>query len=72
MFRDIVMVSTVNALALMRKDELVPVAAAWQATGAHALDVALSALLLSVRDRRAQSALDVTGRIARRALSYIE
>jgi 50S ribosome-binding GTPase len=72
MFRDIIMVSTVNALALMRKDELVPVAAAWQASGAHALDVALSALLLSVRDRRAQSALDVTGRIARRALSYIE
>jgi hypothetical protein len=72
MFRDIIMVSTVNALSLMRKDELVPVAAAWQASGAHALDVALSALLLSVRDRRAQSALRVTGRIAHRALSCIE
>jgi hypothetical protein len=72
MFRDIIMVSTVNALALMRNDELVPRAAAWEASGAHALDVALSALLLSVRDRRAQAALGVTGRIAHRALSYIE
>jgi hypothetical protein len=71
-FRDIIMVSTLNALALMRKDELVPLAAAWQASGAHELGVALSALLLSVRDRRAQSALGVTGRIAHRALSYIE
>lgn len=71
MFRDIIMVSTVNALALVRKDELVPLAAAWQASGAHELDTALSALLLSVRDRRAQSALGVTGRIAHRALSYI-
>jgi hypothetical protein len=72
MFRDIIMVSTVNALALMRNDELVPRAAAWEASGAHALDAALSALLLSVRDRRAQAALGVTGRIAHRALSYIE
>jgi hypothetical protein len=72
MFRDIIMVSTVNALAMVRKDELVPVSAAWQASGAHELDVALSALLLHVRDRRAQSALEVTGRIAHRALSYIE
>jgi hypothetical protein len=72
MFRDIIMVSTVNALALVRNDELVPPAAAWQASGAHALDAALSALLLSVRDRRAQAALGVTGRIAHRALSYIE
>ena len=51
---------------------LVPVAAAWQASGAYELDVALSVLLLSVRDRRAQSALGVTGRIVHRALSYIE
>jgi hypothetical protein len=71
LFRDVIMVSTVNALALMRRDELAP-KAAWQASGADALDVALSALLLSVRDRRAQSALDLTGRIAHRALSYIE
>jgi hypothetical protein len=72
MFREIVMVSTVNALALMREDELAPAEAAWQASGADALDAALSALLLSVRDRRAQSALRVTGRIAHRALSFIE
>jgi hypothetical protein len=72
LFRDIVMVSTVNALALLRENELAPAEAAWQATGAHALDAALSALLMSVRDRRAQSALGVTGRIAHRALSYIE
>jgi hypothetical protein len=72
MFRDIIMVSTLDALALVQKDELVPVATAWQASGAHELDVALSVLLLRVRDRRAQSALGVTGRIVHRALSYIE
>jgi hypothetical protein len=72
LFRDIIMVSTLDALALMRADELAPAEAAWKATGAHALDAALSALLLSVRDRRAQSALGVTGRVAQRALSYIE
>ena len=72
LFRDIVMVSTVNALVLLRADELAPAAAAWQATGADALDAALSALLLSVRDRRSQSALGLTGRIAHRALSSIE
>ena len=69
LFRDVVMVSTLNALALLRADELAPAEAAWQATGADALDAALSALLLSVRDQRAQSALGVTGRIAHRALS---
>ncbi len=72
LFRDIVMVSTVNALALLRENERAPAEAEWQASGADALDAALSALLLSVRDRRAQSALGVTGRIAHRALSYIE
>lgn len=72
LFRDVVMVSTLNALALLRADELAPAEAPWQATGADALDAALSALLLSVRDRRAQSALGLTGRIAHRALSRIE
>lgn len=72
LFRDVIMVSTLNALALLRADERAPAEAAWQATGADALDAALSALLLSVRDRRAQSALAVTGRIAHRALSQIE
>ena len=72
LFRDVVMVSTLNALALLRADEHAPAETAWQATGADALDAALSALLLSVRDRRAQSALGVTGRIAHRALSSIE
>ena len=72
LFRDVIMVSTLNALALLRADEPAPAEAAWQATGADALDAALSALLMSVRDRRAQSALGVTGRIAHRALSQIE
>jgi hypothetical protein len=72
MFRDIIMVSTLDALALMRGGPLAPAEAAWKATGAAALDAALSALLLGVRDGRAQSALKVTGRIAERALSYID
>jgi hypothetical protein len=72
LFRDIIMVSTLNALALIRTDQAAPAEAAWQATGAAALEAALSALLMSVRDRRAQSALRVTGRIAQRALSHIE
>jgi len=70
MFRDIIMVSTANALALRRDGERID--AAWKATGAEALDAALSKLLQSVRDRRAQSALRVTGRIVHRALSRIE
>jgi len=72
MFRDIVMVSTVDAIALMRNDGHARVKTAWKATGADALDAALSALLLSAHDRRANSALRVTGRIVNRALSYIE
>lgn len=72
MFRDIIMVSTVNALALLREGEPTAGEAAWHATGADALDRALSALLMSVCDERAQSALNVTGRIAERALSYVE
>ena len=72
LFQNVIMVATVNALALMREDEPAPVEAAWKDTGADALDAALSALLLSVRNRRARSALRVTGRIADRAMSYIE
>jgi hypothetical protein len=72
MFRDIIMISTVNALALLREGGPAPNRAAWNVTGADALDAALSALLPSVRDQRAQSALRVTGRIAERALSYVK
>jgi len=71
MFRDIVLVSTVDAIALMRDDARAPVEAASKDTGADALDAALSALLLRAHDRRANSALRVTGRIVHRALSYI-
>lgn len=72
LFRDIIMVSTTDALALMRDNENAPVETEWKETGAEALDAALSALLRDLRDRRAQNALKVTGRIAHRALSHTE
>jgi hypothetical protein len=54
MFRDIVMVSTLDA------------------SGADALDSALASLIGSARERRANSALRVIGRITHRTLSQIE
>ncbi len=72
LFRDIIMVSTTDALALMRDNENAPVETEGRETGAEALDAALSVLLQELRDRRAQIALKVTGRIAHRALSHTE
>jgi len=71
LFREIVMVSTLDALAFVREGEPALERPAWRASGADTLDTALSALLMSVREQRAQSALGLTGRIAHRALSYI-
>ena len=72
LFREIVMVSTLDALAFVREGEPVSSRPAWRASGADTLDSALSALLMNMRERRAQSALAMTGRIAQRALAYIE
>src|SRR5262245_11486487 len=70
-FRDILLVSTVNALALLeaKRDELGH--AAWAATGADGLNAALDQLLESVATRRIKVALGVTHRLARRALSRL-
>jgi GTPase SAR1 family protein len=68
-FTGIVLLSTLEAIALMGMDRSGP---AWVATGAEALETALAALLTSVREQRADAALSVTGRIAQRALARIE
>jgi hypothetical protein len=42
------------------------------ATGAEALEASLAPLRMSVREQRAAAAMNVTGRIAQRALARIE
>jgi hypothetical protein len=69
MFRDMILVATVDALALVQNSETSQVREAWHATGADRLETALSALIDDARDQRANSALRVTGRIAHHALS---
>lgn len=71
MFRDMILVATVDALALAQENEKMPAPGAWNATGADMLEAALSALMDDARDQRANSALRVTGRIAHHALSSI-
>jgi hypothetical protein len=70
MFRDMILVATVDALAQARDSDNAP-SDAWHATGADMLEAALSALLDNAREQRANSALRVTGRIAHHALSSI-
>jgi hypothetical protein len=69
-FTSIVPLATLDAIAVMgdehRGGEV------WAASGAKALETALAALLLSVREQRAAAAQTVTGRIAQRALMRIE
>jgi 50S ribosome-binding GTPase len=69
MFRDIIQVATIDALALVQDGSRA--LDAWHATGADMLDRALSALVDDARDQRASSALRVTGRIAHHALTSI-
>jgi hypothetical protein len=71
-FRDIRVMSTVEALAVMGEDHKGAAGAIWQASGADALETALDSLLENVRTQRLKAALRVTGRIAERALSRIE
>jgi hypothetical protein len=70
-FRDILLVSTINALALLqdKRDEVGH--AAWVATGADGLEGTLDQLLQSVAARRLKVALALTHRIASRALSRL-
>jgi hypothetical protein len=71
-FRDIVLISTNEALALFQQEPGALVEAAWNASGASALEKALDELLQSVRKHRLDAAITVTGRIAHRTLTRIE
>jgi hypothetical protein len=69
-FTSIVLLSTLEAIAVMSSDRRSgPV---WAATGAEALEMALAALLVSVRKQRAAAAMNVTRRIAHHALARID
>lgn len=72
MFRGIALISTANALALMRAGQQRSSKEDWSATGVEAFETALHHLLLNVREQRAEAALRVTNRIAARALSHID
>jgi hypothetical protein len=69
-FASIVSLATLDAIAVMGDDQRG--GAGWTASGAAALETALAALLLTVRERRAAAAQTMTGRIAQRALTRIE
>jgi energy-coupling factor transporter ATP-binding protein EcfA2 len=71
-FRDILPMSTVEALTVAREDHAGASGAVWKASGADALETALNELLQSVRMQRLTAALDVTARIAGRTLSRID
>jgi len=71
-FQDIILVSTLDALALVREQREGWAGDPWKATGADALEAALRKLLFNVREQRAQAALRMTSRIADRALSRLE
>ena len=70
-FRDILLVSTTNALAVLQGERDDQDIASWLATGADGLDAALNQLLETVAARRIKVALAMTHRIARRALSSL-
>jgi hypothetical protein len=68
-FAGIVSLATLDAIAVMGERRG---GAGWTASGADALETALAALLVNVREQRAAAARTVTGRIAQRALTRIE
>lgn len=69
-FTDIILLSTLEAIAVMGREGRG--GAAWTTCGAGALESALAALLMRIRERRATAAMRVTGRVAQRALARIE
>jgi hypothetical protein len=71
-FRDIVLISTNEALVSVQEKREGLAKVAFDASGANALERALEKLIQSVREHRAKAAIAVTGRIARRALSCLE
>ena len=69
-FMGIIPLATLDAISVMGDEHRA--GTAWAASGAKALESALAALLVSVREQRAAAAQTVTGRIARRALTRLE
>jgi hypothetical protein len=70
-FRDVLPISTVEALAVAREDHAGAAGVIWKTSGADAFETALDELLQSVRMQRLNAALDVTARIAGYTLSRI-
>jgi hypothetical protein len=71
-FRSIVLLSTLEALAVMGTGREGVAGTAWIASGAETLDAELGALLQDLCEQRAAAALRMTSRIAQRALSRID
>jgi hypothetical protein len=72
-FRSIVLLSTLEALeAAGSRNDASGAPPPWETSGAAALESALGALLLDLRERRAAAAVRMTGRIAQRELSRID
>jgi hypothetical protein len=71
-FREILPISTVEALAVAREDHAGAAGAIWKASGAEALETALEDLLQSVRMQRLDAALKATARIAAHTSSRID
>jgi hypothetical protein len=70
-FRNVLPMSTVEALTVARDDHAGQASSVWETSGADAFETALDELLQSVRMQRLHAALEVTGRIAGRTLSRI-
>jgi GTPase SAR1 family protein len=70
-FRNILSMSTLQALAVAREDHEGAAGAIWKASGAKAFESALDELLLSVRAQRLNAVLELSGRIAERTLLRI-
>jgi hypothetical protein len=70
-FWDILPMSTIEALAALGEDHEGPAGAIWKASGADSLETALDELIENIRTQRLKAALEVTGRIAERALLRI-
>jgi hypothetical protein len=70
-FQDIVVISSKEALALVRENRARALGPDWHATGADTLESALDQLLHKVRKQRTEAAFAVTGRMAQRALSRL-
>jgi len=71
-FHDIVMMSSTEALALVRANRERWIGPDWHATGADTLETALEQLLFKVRKERTEAAFAVTGRMAQRALARLQ